>query len=195
MFFRDSVCRDRVAELYRTLAEKVTWPMNLYVQYYNPEGFDYRAALPNSNIRIVRFHTQMYRGFRSLEFWLFRRGLGSANFGTVVQVGEYVALLLGYKRIELYGVDHTLLDGLCVDDGNRLCRIDRHYYDGAEAAAPQPIYKKVPHVPYTMAEYLAEVAELFRGHEALRDYARSLGARIINRTEGSMIDAYERERK
>ena len=34
------------------------------------------------------------------------------NFGTVVQVGEYVALLLGYKRIELYGVDHTLLDGL-----------------------------------------------------------------------------------
>lgn len=192
MFFRDSVCRDRVAELYRTLAEKVTWPMNLYVQYYNPEGFDYRAALPNSNIRIVRFHTQMYRGFRSLEFWLFRRGLGSANFGTVVQVGEYVALLLGYKRIELYGVDHTLLDGLCVDDGNRLCRIDCHYYDGAEAAAPQPIYKKVPHVPYTMADYLAEVAELFRGHEVLRDYAAALGARIVNRTRGSMIDAYER---
>ena len=192
MFFRDSAYRDRVAELYRVLNERVTWPMNLYVQYYNPEGFDYRAALPNSNIRIVRFHTQMYRGFRSLEFWLFRRGLGSANFGTVVQVGEYVALLLGYKRIELYGVDHTLLDGLCVDDGNRLCRIDRHYYDGAEAAAPQPIYKKVPHVPYTMADYLAEVAELFRGHEVLRDYAAALGARIVNRTRGSMIDAYER---
>ena len=192
MFFRDSACRDRVRALYATLARKVAWPMNLYVQYYNPEGFDYRAALPNSNIRIVRFHTQMYRGFRSLEFWLFRRGLGSANFGTVVQVGEYVALLLGYKRIELYGVDHTLLDGLCVDDGNRLCRIDRHYYDGAEAAAPQPIYKKVPHVPYTMADYLAEVAELFRGHEVLRDYAAALGARIVNRTRGSMIDAYER---
>lgn len=192
MFFRDSACRDRVRALYATLARKVAWPMNLYVQYYNPEGFDYRAALPNSNIRIVRFHTQMYRGFRSLEFWLFRRGLGSANFGTVVQVGEYVALLLGYKRIELYGVDHTLLDGLCVDDENRLCRIDRHYYDGAEAAAPQPIYKKVPHVPYTMADYLAEVAELFRGHEVLRDYAAALGARIVNRTRGSMIDAYER---
>ena len=92
MFFRDSVCRDRVAELYRTLAEKVTWPMNLYVQYYNPERFDYRAALPNPNIRIVRFHTQVYRGFRSVEFWLYRHGLGSANFGTVVQVCEYVAL-------------------------------------------------------------------------------------------------------
>lgn len=193
MFFRDSAYRDRVRALYETLARKVTWPMNLYVQYYNPEGFDYRAALPNSDIRIVRFHTQMYRGFRSLEFRLFRRGLGSANFGTVVQVGEYIALLLGYRHIELYGVDHTLLDGLCVDDLNRLCRIDRHYYDGAEAAAPRPIYMKVPHAPYTMATYLAEVAELFRGHEVLRDYAATLGARIINRTRGSMIDAYERD--
>lgn len=191
MFFRDSECRDRVAALYRTLDSKVTWPMTLYVQFYNPEKFDYRAALPNPRIRIVRFHTQVYRGFGSVGFWLFRHGLGSANFGTVVQVGEYVALLLGYRQIELYGVDHTLLDGLCVDDANRLCRADRHYYD-AGPRAPQPIYMKVPHVPYTMSVYLAEVAELFRGHEVLRDYAASLGARIVNRTRGSMIDAYER---
>ena len=191
MFFRDSAYRDRVAELYRALDEKVTWPMNLYVQYYNPERFDYRAALPNPNIRIIRFHTQLYRGFRGVEFWLFRRGLGSANFGTVVQGCEYVALLRGYKTLELYGVDHTLLDGLCVDDENRLCRADGHYYDDAPAV-PKPIFQKVPRRPYTMSVYLAEVAELFRGHEVLRDYARSLGARIINRTRGSMIDAYER---
>ncbi len=185
MFFRDTAERQRVEALY--------WPMTLYVQYYNPERFDYRAALPNPNIRIVPFHTLMYRGFRRLEFWLYRHGLGSANFGTVVQVGEYIALLLGYKRIELYGVDHTLLEGLCVDDANRLCRADRHYYDGGEPADPRPMYQKVPRRPYTMAVYLAEVAELFRGHEVLRDYARSLGARIVNRTRGSMIDAYERE--
>ena len=191
MFFRDSACRDRVRALYATLARKVAWPMNLYVQYYNPERFDYRAALPNPNIRIVRFHTQVYRGFRGVEFWLYRHGLGSANFGTVVQVCEYVALLLGYKTLELYGVDHTLLDGLSVDDENRLCRADRHYYDDAPAV-PKPIFQKVPHRPYTMAVYLAEVAELFRGHEVLRDYAAALGARIVNRTRGSMIDAYER---
>lgn len=193
MFFRDTAQRERVAALYRTLNERVTWPMNLYVQYYNPERFDYRAALPNPNIRIVPFHTLMYRGFRRLEFRLFRRGLGSANFGTVVQVGEYIALLLGYKRIELYGVDHTLLEGLCVDDANRLCRADRHYYDGEAPTAPLPIFQKVPHRPYTMSVYLAEVAELFRGHEVLRDYAATLGARIVNCTRGSMIDAYERE--
>lgn len=151
MFFRDTTERQRVEALYRAMNERVAWPMNLYVQYYNPERFDYRAVLPNPNIRIVPFHTLTYRGFRRLEFWLYRHGLGSANFGTVVQVGEYIALLLGYKRIELYGVDHTLLEGLCVDDANRLCRADRHYYDGGEPADPRPMYQKVPRRPYTMS--------------------------------------------
>lgn len=192
MFFRDSALRERVMAFYQLLNERVTWPMNLYVQYYNPERFDYQAVLTNPNISIIPFHTTMYRGFPGLEFWLFRHGLGSANFGTVVQIGEYVALLLGYKRVELYGVDHTLLEGLCVDDANRLCRADRHYYDDGRSVEPKPIFQKVPPVPYTMAVYLAEVAELFRGHEVLRDYARSQHARIINCTRGSMIDAYER---
>ena len=169
--------------------------MTLYVQYYNPEQFDYRAAVgDNPNIRIVPFHTLVFRGLRSVEFWCYRHGLGSGNFGTVVQNGEFIGLLLGYRQIDLYGVDHTLLDGLTVDDRNRLCRTQSHYYDSAPAA-PEPIFVNAtdPPRPYTMHTYLAETAELFRGHEVLRDYARSIGARIINRTRGSMIDAYERE--
>lgn len=191
MFFRATAMQQRVDALYRLLAERVSWPMTLYVQYYNPEKFNYRAALPNDNIRIVPFHTTLYEGFSSVRHWLFKRGLGSANYGTVVQVGEYVALLLGYRRLELYGVDHTLFDGLVVDEQNRLCRRDSHYYDTAPVE-PKPIMKKVPAEPYTVAEYLAETAQLFRGHEILRDYAASLGAEIVNCTKWSLIDSYKR---
>lgn len=194
-FFRRAGRSERVENLYRALGERVNWPMTLYVQYYNPEQFDYRAAVgANPNIRIVPFHTLVFHGLRSVEFWCYRHGLGSGNFGTVVQNGEFIGLLLGYRQIDLYGVDHTLLDGLTVDDRNRLCRTQSHYYDSAPAA-PEPIFVNAtdPPRPYTMHTYLAETAELFRGHEVLRDYARSIGARIINRTRGSMIDAYERE--
>lgn len=176
-------------------SERVEWPMILYVQYYNPEKFDYRAAIGNNpHIRIVPFHTTVFHGFRSVEFRCYRRGLGSGNFGTVVQNGEFIGLLLGYRHIDLYGVDHTLLEGLTVDGRNRLCRIRSHYYDSAPAA-PEPIFVNAtdPPRPYTMHTYLAETAELFRGHEVLRDYARSIGARIVNRTRCSMIDAYDRE--
>lgn len=195
MFFRKAGRSERIDNLYTALRERVDWPMTLYVQYYNPEHFDYAEAIGhNPNIRIVKFHSTLYRGFRNVEFWCYRRGLGSGNFGTVVQNGEFIALLLGYKRIELYGVDHTLLEGLMVDDRNRLCRCQSHYYD-KEPAAPKPIYYNAttPPRPYTMASYLAETAELFRGHEVLRDFAEAQGVAIINRTQGSMIDAYSRE--
>ncbi len=191
MFFRKTAMQSRVDTLYKLLNERVTWPMTLYVQFYNPEHFDYRAALPNENIRIVPFHSTLYDGFPAVRRWLFRHGLGSANYGTVVQVGEYVALNLGYRQLELYGVDHTLLDGLMVDDTNRLCRRDSHYYD-TSPSEPTPVMKKVPVEPYTLAEYLAETALLFRGHEILRDYADSLDAEILNCTAGSMIDAYKK---
>ena len=195
MFFRRAGRSERVENLYCALAEKVKWPMTLYVQYYNPERFDYVEAIGhNPMIRIVPFHTTVFHGFRSVEFWCYRRGLGSGNFGTVVQNGEFIAMLLGYRTIDLYGVDHTLLEGLTVDDENRLCRVQSHYYDSAPKP-PTPIYVNAtqPPRPYTMSSYLAETAELFRGHEVLRDYAEAQGVRILNRTRGSMIDAYERE--
>lgn len=195
MFFRSAGYGERVQSLYRALAEKVTWPMKLYVQYYNPEHFSYNVAIGNNpNIEIVPFHTTVFHGFRNVEFWCYRRGWGSGNFGTVIQNGEFIALQLGYSTIELYGVDHTLLDGLMVDEQNRVCRLKSHYYDTTEPVA-EPIYYNAtnPPRPYTMSEYLSETAELFRGHEVLRDFAQQCNARIINRTKGSMIDAYERE--
>ena len=195
MFFRKAGYGERVQELYKALAEKVSWPMKLYVQYYNPEHFDYRTAIGhNPNIEIVPFHSIVFHGFRSVEFWCYHRGLGSGNFGTVIQNGEFIALQLGYRRIELYGVDHTLLDGLMVDEKNRVCRRKSHYYDSEQSPA-EPIYYNAtnPPRPYTMSEYLSETAELFRGHEVLRDLSAECGAEIINRTAHSMIDAYKRE--
>ena len=195
MFFRKAGYGERVQELYKSLAEKVSWPMKLYVQYYNPEHFDYRTAIGhNPNIEIVPFHSIVFHGFRSVEFWCYRRGLGSGNFGTVIQNGEFIALQLGYRRIELYGVDHTLLDGLMVDEKNRVCRRKSHYYDSEQSPA-EPIYYNAtnPPRPYTMSEYLSETAELFRGHEVLRVFSEECGAEIINRTALSMIDAYKRE--
>ena len=194
MFFRKAGHSERIENLYNALA-KVEWQMTLYVQYYNPEKFDYTAAIANNpNIRIVKFHSTVFHGFRSVEFWCYRHGLGSGNWGTVVQNGILTAIQIGYRTIELYGVDHTLLDGLMVDENNRLCRTASHYYD-TTPAKPKPIYYNAtnPPRPYTMAEYLAETAELFRGHEVLRDFAKEEGVKIINRTAGSLIDAYERD--
>jgi hypothetical protein len=105
-FFRKAGRSERIEQLYNALAEQTTWPMTLYVQYYNPEKFDYAAAVKhNPKIRIVPFHSIVYHGLRSLEFWCYRRGLGSGNFGTVVQNGEFIGILGGSMIIEqIFGI-------------------------------------------------------------------------------------------
>ena len=191
-FFRRCCDWERVQRLYATLNERVTWPMTLYVQYYNPDRFDYRAALPNPQIRIVPFHSQLYRGFPSLEFFCYRHGWGNGNFGSVIQNGEFIALHLGYRTLHLYGVDHTFFDGFCVDGQNRTCMRRTYFYDAEPELKPLLFTASNPPRPYTVHAYLAEKCELFRGHEVLARYAKHLGARIINHTRGSLIDAYER---
>lgn len=192
-FFRRRCDWKRVQRLYATLNEKVCWPMKLYVQHYNPDRFDYRAALPNPLIEIVPFHSQLYRGLRSLEHWCFRHGLGSGNFGSVIQNGIFITLLLGYRTLHLYGVDHTFFDGITVTHDNELCLRTGYFYDS------QPELKRVvltaaePPKPLTMYEYLADKCEVFRGHEVLARFARAQGAHIINHTRNSLIDAYSRE--
>ncbi|GHT47532.1 hypothetical protein FACS189440_08350 [Bacteroidia bacterium] len=47
--------------------------------------------------------------------------------------------------------------------------------------------------PYTIREYLIEKASIFEGHEIMSKFATYMGAKIINHTQGSLIDAYERK--
>lgn len=192
-FFRKRCDWERVQNLYEVLNRKVTWPMTLYVQYYNPDRFDYRKALPNPNIRIVHFHTQVYHGFQSLEHWCFRHGLGSGNFGSVIQNGIFIALLLGYKQLELYGVDHTFFDGMTVTQDNRLHLRTGYFYNAQPQLKPMMLTAVDPPRQLSVYEYLADKCEIFRGHEILARYAQTLGAKIINRTENSLIDAYPRQ--
>ena len=76
MFFRKAGRSERIDNFYKALAERVSWPMTLYVQYYNPEHFDYAAAIAhNPMIRIVPFHSTVFHGFRNVEFWCYRRAV------------------------------------------------------------------------------------------------------------------------
>ena len=142
----------------------------LTVQFYNPE----------SSTTAPHFPTPVSASFASIRRSTAVLAASASGFSVTASAAPIsarscrwantIALLLGYRQIELWGWISPLLDRLCVDDANCLCRADRHYYDaGPQAAAA--IYMKVPHVPHTMSVYLAEVAELPAGTRCCATYA------------------------
>jgi hypothetical protein len=191
-FDEKSLIKKKADKIYKTLNEKVTWRMFLYIQYYARNN-NWSDKITNKNIEIIPYHTLQYSGYQSLRNWFFKRGLGSGNYGTVIQNGEFIGLNLGYKELYLYGVDHTFFTNLSVDENNQLCSVATHFYDDKPIQKPLVnYYISGKETTWTMASYLKEMMELFAGHEILQNYANYCSATIYNCTKNSLIDAYER---
>ena len=102
---------------------------------------------------------------------------------------------LGYKNIYIVGADHSWHEDFVLNDENILGINDRHFYDNenADAVIFKPLIGDFESGSLTSvtdqfnAQYL-----IFRSHEFLQSYAQSVGVKIINISEKSYIDAYEK---
>ena len=93
----------------------------------------------------------------------------------------YSAILSGYKRIELYGVEHSWLPHTYVDEHNVVMQKDVHYYGTT--------FRPWEHADGSNMKY-----HTFRSYWLLRELADYCGdVQVINKTPNSYIDAFIRE--
>ena len=193
MFYKGPGQEERVAEFFKQINEKVSWPLTLFVPIPYFKDKEWCKRFYNEHIQLVPFHFVTPPRDCLMMERLFAKGQMGVTYGTVLHQAIYMGVLSGYQQIELYGADHTFFDGLCVNDQNQVCKKTTHFYD--DHVEVKPIYHTYTgkEVAYTMAHFLAEYARLFKGHEILNRLSKTQGVSIINATRGSMIDAYERK--
>ena len=191
LFFEDTIYSERGHNAMNALSEKVSWPMILFIPSFQKKSAYLDPVRKNPNIRIVPFQYMRYIGLESLRHYFYKRGLGNGEFGTVVLNAIYIALIIGYKMLYVYGIDHNFFDDITVTKENVLCFKDKHYYE--EETRYRPLVS-LDNKPYTMAHFLEEKATIFKGHIIMEGFAKAMGATIINCTLHSLVDAYERNR-
>jgi hypothetical protein len=194
LFFFDGPYAERGKKALFEIAQKVHWNMNLYVPYrYREEEF-MPILFSNKQINIVPFHTIQYIGTESGRMFFYKKGLGNGEFGTVALSAIYISILLGFKKINLYGVDHSFFNGLYMNEKNQLCYKQQHFYSDEQAVIKPFLCHYTGELrSYTIREYLIEKASIFEGHEIMSKFATAMGVKIINHTQGSLIDAYGRD--
>lgn len=190
MFYGPSHREEQVKNLFQLLA-KVDWPMNLYVIAERCSDFLAFSKLKNESITLVPVNTQQYSGYPSFRNFFYKKGLSCPSLSTVAILAIYVAINSGYGHINLYGVDHTFFDSLCVDDNNRLCNRDKHFYDNGEAVL-KPIIRNDNGKVFKISDYVFSIGNMFKSHDLLAAYADYMHVDVINCTPGSMIDSYKR---
>lgn len=190
MYIRIDRRHKEVEKLFNYLQEKVDWDMNLYIpKWFGKKNFFYYSSLTNPHIHIITVNDTLYESFECLRNWLYKKNFAIPFIGTVAQLGIYVAINSGFEEINLYGVDHNMTSSLFVNDKNQLCNRMTHFYEDSV------VFKNIINADdeqLKIADYLIEIGELFRSHDLLANYAKSLDVKIVNCTHVSMIDSYDR---
>lgn len=187
-FFCPTYLADEVREVYNKLNEYVDWDLTLVVTYDVKTVKDF-SKITNPKIKFQRVFNMRFNTSKNFKYWFFKRGLGIPGLGTVTNLAAFVGIQYGYKQIEFCGNDMSLLEGICVNDENRLCAKIKHFYD--ENVELQPIM--VSDTQYdNLANYVNMIGAMIHSHNEIAKYGKYMGVNFINRTRKSMLDCYPR---
>lgn len=159
------------------------WEMFLYLPRICPKEY-YSIFSANPNLKIVFFNATRIVGFSNISFFLYKHGLGMPYSRNVMTPAIMCAINSRYKKILIYGADHSWTRDLDADDKNRIYIKDKHFYEGdVKRYLPVGMYRK-----YLLQHYLT-----FLSHHIMNKYANYRGTKIINKTKHSFIEDYDTE--
>lgn len=173
--------------LLKSLEEIVHWDMTLFIPIEQNNSI---IKINNKNVRVVQYISNEYKGFTNIAHFLFKHNLAMPGAQNVTIPCIFLGINLGYKKIELYGVDHSWTETIRVNEKNEVCLVDNHFYD-KEKSVLKP-WISISGEVYKMDAILKTLSVVFESHRILRKYADYRGCKVTNKTKCSYIDAYDR---
>lgn len=177
------------------IIKKTTWPM-IVVLPRTARNYPLVKSLSqnNGNIAIRFINYTVFKGFRRIQYYFFRKNLAMPQSQNVLVASVFLALNVGYKEVIVVGADHSWHEQIVVDDQNVVCLKQIHFHDDEKQLKAVP-FVKAPHIAETfrMDEAFHAWAKVFDGHQKMNLYADYLGSKVYNASEYSYVDAYPRK--
>ena len=172
----------------KKIFEETDWQMTLFVPWEHTKNIKLEST---KFVQVEYVNQSNYVGPERYRHYLYEHNLAMPNVNNVLASAIYLAIYMGYKEVELYGVEHSWLRDVYVNDNNEVCLKDTHFYD--KGVVKDMVFKsndggrnlKYHEVVKTYMEY-------FPAYWELRDLAEEHGCHILNMSPNSYIDAFER---
>lgn len=173
--------QEKVNALYEDLFS-VSWPLTFFFPSNGDKKIVERLT-KNPNITIVVYNMTPISGIKSISHWLYRHSFGMPWPQNISNAAVFCALNSGFKKIYLYGIEHSWLKSFDVNpETHRIFCNDGHFYEKDNIRWFQR---------GDYCEWLKNIHRAMLSHFELREYADSIGAKIINKTPASFVEAYE----
>lgn len=171
-----------VEELIAAL-NSVDWKLYLIIPPRESSNCYLLSSIHNNNITVLRMNHTEVSGFKCFRHFMYKTRIGMPRCQTVVNYALVTAINMKYHTILLYGADHSWSKDTWVGDDNRVYTGDPHLYANNT---------NVVCLKHGISEEFLYISQVFSTHRIIREYADYRKVRIINKTKGSFIDAYDR---
>jgi hypothetical protein len=185
---------EKAEKLFQTLSTSTDWSLNLFIPYPARKFERWKKIIKqNPKIKINYFNTTPVEGFKWFRYICYNHYLGMPRPHNVLIPSLMIALSLNFKKIYLFGTDHSWMKDMWVTEENVVLLRQKHFYDADKAKARAMKY--LGKGRRKMHEVLQKFVYAFRGYIEINEYSISKGKEIINCTKGSYIDAFKRSSK
>ncbi len=192
-YFDPNINNKNIEETLSLLCE-IDYELFLFIPftYFKIFSKNNPISISNKNLIVIPFHTNEYKGFECVRFYLYKAGLSMPKVQNVIIPAIFNSINMGYKSVYLLGVDHSWITDLRVDKNNNVCTIVRRFYDNNPDNTLTP-FLKITKEPYKMHEILTDLSYTFKGYHILEKYSKTQKCKIYNLTIDSFIDAFEKK--
>lgn len=175
-------------EVFQSIKKVTDWELTLLVPHQAKKSRVWKGLFDNNpNIKIVYYNKTPVEGLDSVNHFLFRKNLGMPRPYNVLIPSIFLALNMGFKKIILFGADHSWHEEIKIDSSNKVTVNHEHFYDKAEVRLPM---YKLNGQEYHIHDMFRKFYLSFKGYFVLRNYAYYLDANIYNASKRSYIDAF-----
>jgi hypothetical protein len=166
------------------------WKMYLFISYIKGKKSFFKK-METDCVKICLYNSSSFESFRNIKHLFFDKMLAMPIVQNVLVGGIMVSIWLDYKTIELYGVEHSWLGLLSVDNDNNVLILDKHFYDKEDVS--KTVFKGVDGKPWKLHEVLYAFARMFESYWEINDYIKGKNINIINKSPDSFIDAFKKD--
>ncbi|MEW6507628.1 MAG: hypothetical protein AB1432_07785 [Bacteroidota bacterium] len=183
--------REKKEILIDILLNKTKWEMFLLIPCQASDSEFVMKVSKNQFIKFIFYNNAPVEGLKSVSHLMFKLNLGMPRPHNVLIPSIFLALNLGFKKIIIFGADHSWHEEIKVDENNSVSVNHEHFYDCQKVQ--MPMYK-LEGEKYFLHDIFRKLQFAFKGYFVLRHYANSLGAEVLNASSKSYIDAFDRIR-
>lgn len=178
-------------QIIQKIKEDTQWPMYLFIPY-TKSNKRFKHYFDGTAITVILYNGYAFRGYGGITRMFYNLNMAMPRVQNVIVACIFLSMKIGFDIIELYGVEHSWTKLLTVNDDNDVCLYNPHFFDKNNVEVRT--FKEIHHATsgWRMHEVLRAYAMMFESYWVLRDYADYLHVDIINKTEGSFIDAFRR---